>query len=196
MAIGASIRVEVDDVAVDAALGRISAAGWNSRSLMASIGGHLLASTQRRFEATTAPGGDRWARLAPRTARERIKRGYGIDTILRRTGILYGSLTYVASGEAVEVGTNNPYAAAHQFGATIRRYARSQRIYQHYDPRTDTFDQRFRKASRSNFARWATIGEHTVTIPARPYLGIDAADRAAIVEIADAFLSRAIGGAS
>lgn len=195
MATGASIRIEVDDASVEAMLLRLAAAGKNAAPFMRDVGAYLLTATQRRFETTSGPGSVAWKRLAPRTARERIKRGYGTANILRRTGMLYSSLTFIAGERDVEVGTNNPYAAVHQFGAEIRHYARSQQIYQHYDAKSDTFDQRFRKKEKSNFARWATIPEHTVTIPARPYLGVDEADTRAIVEIGEDFLAGAVGGA-
>ncbi len=194
-ATGASIEVKVDDAIVAATLDRLAAAGGDTRPLMNAFADHLLFASQRRFESRTAPGGTPWQRLAPRTARERIRLGYGTTNILRRKGFLYASLTRAATDTTAEAGTNNPYAAIHQFGGDITQFARSQRIYQHYDPRTDVYDKRIRKKARSNFSRWIEIGEHTVTIPARPYLGIDDADRAAIVEIGDDWLSGRIGGA-
>lgn len=194
MAIHPSLRVEVDDADVMATFERVAAAGDDPSSFLHAVGGYLLTSTQRRFETRTGPGGKAWPQLAPRTARERVRLGYGTTNILRRTGMLYGSYTYVVSAEAVEVGTNDPRAAIHQFGGTITHYARSQRIYQHYDPKTDIYDPRFRKKSKSNFARWVEIGEHTITIPARPALGIDEADRVAIVETGEDWLASRVGG--
>ncbi len=192
---GAAITLEVTDAPVRELLDRVEAVGGDTLPLMRALGGYMLASTQRRFETRTAPGGAAWQRLAPRTARERIRQGYGTTNILRRSGILYASLTYVASSTEVETGTNNPYAAAHQFGAEITHYARSQPIYQHYDAKTDTFDPRFRKRSRSNFMRYVEIGEHKVTIPARPYLGVDDADVVEMAAIGEDWLAGRIGGA-
>lgn len=194
MATHPSLRVEVDDADVKATFERVAAAGGDASTFLHAVGGYLLTSTQRRFETRTGPGGKAWPQLAPRTARERVRLGYGTTNILRRTGMLYGSYTYVVSPDAVEAGTNNPYAGIHQFGGEIRQYARSQQIFQHYDPKTDHYDPRFRKRSRSNFARWVAIGEHTITIPARPALGIDEADRAAIVETGEDWLASLVGG--
>ncbi len=195
MAEGASIRIGVEDAGVVGVLARVAAAGGDTLPLMQRFSAGLLASTQRRFLTRTAPGGAAWQRLAPRTARERIRLGYGDTNILRRSGILYASLTDEATETTAEAGTNNPYAAIHQFGGEIRHYARSQQIYQHYDAKTDTFDPTFRRRSRSNFARWVEIGEHTVTIPARPYLGIDEADAAELQMIGEDWLAERIGGA-
>lgn len=206
MATGASILIEVDDASVEAVLLRLAAAGKNAAPFMRDVGAYLLTATQRRFVTTSGPGGVAWKRLAPRTARERIKRGYGTANILRRTGMLYSSLTFIAGERDVEVGTNNPYAAVHQFGAEITQFARSQMAYRHVtETRTKTkdgetkssytIDWRFRSRQHSNFATWSTIGEHKVTIPARPYLGLDEADTRAIVEIGEDFLAGVIGGA-
>ena len=194
MAAHPSILVEVDDADGAATFARVAAAGDDPSSFLHAVGGYLLTSTQRRFETRTGPGGKPWPQLAPRTARERVKKGYGTTNILRRRGLLYGSYTYVVSADAVEEGTNDPRAAIHQFGGEIRHYARSQRIYQHYSAKTDVYDRRPRKKSKSNFARWIEIGEHTITIPARPALGIDDDDRKAIVETGDNWLAGVVGG--
>jgi len=71
--------------------------------------------------------------------------------ILRDTGRLRNSLTYEVQGDRVTVGTNVLYAPVHQFGATIT-------------------------AKRAPFlvfqvgGRW--VRKKSVTIPARPFLGI------------------------
>ena len=93
----------------------------------------------------------------------------------------------------MHVGTNVPYAAAHQLGAEIEMEERQQTIYQHYDSRTDTFDPKFRTKRRSNFARDVTVKAHTITIPARPYLGADDADRAEVTEIVAEFYREKAG---
>ena len=35
---------------------------------------------------------------------------------------------------------------------------------------------RFVKKSKSNFSQWATIGEHSITIPPRPFLKLTAGE--------------------
>jgi phage virion morphogenesis protein len=193
MTTGASIEIKVTDQPVLDVLARASVADGDTVQLMRAFGGYLLTSSQQRFETKSGPGGTAWQRLAPRTARERIRLGYGTANILRRRNRLYESLTYVATATAVEEGTNNPYAAIQNFGGEIHHYARSQRIYQHYNARTDTFDPKPRKRAHSNFARWFEIGEHSVTIPARPYLGIDAADTVELVAIGEDWLAGKLG---
>jgi phage gpG-like protein len=85
---------------------------------------------------------------------------------LRDEGHLYASITHRASPTSVEVGSNAIYAAIHQFGGTIKA--------------KDAKALRFRIGDV-----WVT--KESVTIPARPFLGIDDDDRQMIVEtVADA----------
>lgn len=198
MATGVNIRVEVHSAEVEALLARIAAVGADATPFMREVGQYLLSATERRFETARGPGGVPWQRLSKRTARERIKKGYGTTNILKRSGDLKNSIAIggaIVTADSVEIGTNVPYAAIQQFGGTIKREAHTQTIYQHYDAKSDTFDQRFRKKEKSNFARDVAVGAYEITIPARPYLGIDAEDAREIEAIGEAFLAKVAGGA-
>jgi len=153
-----------------------------------NVGEHLLNSISDNFERETSPDGVPWQRLKDRTIRERDKRRLTPIRILRARGRLAGSFSATATATEARIGTPIEYAAAHQFGAEITQPARQHTIYQRYDADTDTLHQKFVKKSRSNFAREVTIGEHTITIPARPFAGVSAADETVIVGIADAWL--------
>ncbi|ORE85737.1 phage virion morphogenesis protein [Aurantimonas sp. 22II-16-19i] len=176
------IRITVDDSAVLAALSRLE---QRDRSdAMHAIGAYLVTSTQQRFERESGPDGRPWQRLSPRTANKRIgktRRGY--DHMLRVKNRLYSSISYQADASSTAVGTNVAYAAIQHLGGVIKQAARRQTIYQRYDPKADTLDQRFVKRSRSNFARDVDVAAHEINIPARPYLGISDEDRAEILEI-------------
>lgn len=179
-ATGAS--VVVDDHELSLALGRL--AKDDRKAVLEAIGAYLVTSTQQRFEAETDPDGRPWKKLARRTALDRIKRGRsGHSNILRDSGHLSNSISYRALSKRVAVGSSVEYAAIHQFGGTIERPARRQPIYQRYNAKTDTLDQRFVRKGRSNFARDVDVKAHKIKIPARPYLGISAADRAEILAI-------------
>ncbi|SIR43185.1 phage virion morphogenesis (putative tail completion) protein [Rhizobium sp. RU35A] len=178
---GASLEIRDE---LDPALNRLVVNSQNSAEIMDAIAGHLLFSTQRRFETETAPDGQQWKQLSPRTAavrRGRSKRGF--NHILRDRLRLYESLQTSSDATSAVVGTNVVYAAIHQFGGPIEKTARTATIYQNYNAKTDTFDQRFRSKARSNFARDVTIKAHVIDMPARPYLGFNDDDRAAIAEI-------------
>ena len=82
---------------------------------------------------------------------------------------LMSSITRRVSRDKVEVGTNKIYAAIHQFGGTIR-------------PKSGEFLV-FRGADGE------TVFAREVTIPARPYLGIDQADEREIEATIGDFLA-------
>ncbi len=150
-------------------------------NLMAAFAGSMLTSTQRRFETETGPDGAKWKPLATRTTLKKIRsRQRGTANILRVTTRLYSSLTTQSDDRSASVGTNIVYAAPHQFGGEIQQYARSQRASFVRIRKRWQFAKRGRKGS---IEKNITIGEHTITIPARPYLGFSQADIAALAEI-------------
>ena len=178
------IQLTVDDAEVIGTLTSLQRAADNPAAIMAAVAPYLVQTTRRHFETQRGPDGP-WPRLSPRTANRRIgRRRRGYENMLRVSGRLYNSITGDSGADFALVGSNLPYAAIHQFGGTIEMPERQQDIYQNYDARTDTFDPRFRKPGRSNFARTVKVGAHTVTIPARAYLYLDETDRAEIEAIA------------
>jgi len=175
------IRIEVLDDAVTAALERLAEADRSKAN--DAIGAAIVASTQRRMERQTAPDGKAWARLSPRTAAKRVSgRRRGYDNMLRVSNRLFSSLSHASDATSATVGTNLPYAAVQQLGGEIQQAARTQKIYQNYNPKTGDIS-RFVKRSRANLEREVNVGAHTIKIPARPFLGLDADDRAEITAI-------------
>ncbi|SDM57142.1 phage virion morphogenesis (putative tail completion) protein [Oryzisolibacter propanilivorax] len=174
---GTRITATVDDAQARAMLARLGEPG--TADLMPRLGEYLQRSTQERFRAQTAPDGTPWAPLQPRYAR---RKKYHQDKVLTLRGYLRGGIHYQVTGpHTVDVGSSTKYAAIHQLGGTIGHNAQSRRV-------------RFRSvAGRVLFAgakhkravteRWVTRGAYQVDIPARPFLGISAADDAEIREI-------------
>ncbi len=124
--------------------------------LFDEIGAALVSSTQRRFEEGRGPDGEAW----PESFRAREEGG---KTLVDRAHLL-GSITHNAGRESVEVGSNLIYAAIHQTGGEI-----AARVAEYLHFRVG--------------GRWARV--KSVTIPARPYLGLSPADEdeiGAIVE--------------
>ena len=176
------IRIVVDDAAVLAALSRLEQR--DRRKALATIGEKIVSATHQRFQDETGPDGKRWQRLSPRTANKRTGKGRrGYNRILRDSLALSGDISSEADSEKVVVGTNIKYAAIQQLGGTIEKPARRQTIYQRYDAKSGSLNQRFVKPARSNFMRDVDVKAHTITIPARPYLGISDEDRKDILEI-------------
>lgn len=158
--VGVSTRV--DSAVVQAALGRVSERMTNARGLYDNIGAAMVVSTQMRFEREQAPDGSPW----PKPLRVLIEGG----NILRLSGRLYGSITHVADNDGVEWGSDAEYARIHQLGGTIVPKA----------------------AGALHFKLPGDLGwrfASSVTIPARPFLGIDDDDQAEIVAQAEDWLA-------
>lgn len=187
----AGVQITVDDAAVLATMRRLQLYAVDTSDLMADISSQLVTQTQQHFLEKRGPEGA-WQRLKPRTARERAKRGRSPDDILRDSNYLYNSIHGEATATTAVVGTPVVYARIHQLGGTIDREERTQTIYQNYDRRRDRFDAKFRAKSRSNFARDVKVGAHQITIPARPFLYIDADDRQELEAVALRHLERAL----
>ncbi|RIK92491.1 MAG: phage virion morphogenesis protein [Proteobacteria bacterium] len=159
----AALHITIDDAAVKGALTRLIAAGQSLHAPMDEIGASLLASTQQRFEEGKSPTGTPWKPSI------RASRDGGVTLVDR--GHLSDSMTHRASDTEVEVGTNVLYAAVHQFGATIN--AKTSK------------GLRFKIGDKF-------ITKQSVTIPARPFLGISEDDAAEIQEILADHLREAV----
>ena len=161
------IRIEV--TGAEAALSQLQRAieaTANPRPLYDEIGAALVVSTQMRFEREETPEGAKW----PASLRAIVEGG----RTLTDTGRLMQSITHEASDSGVAVGTNVLYAAIHQFGGKITAKTGKGLVFK------GAGDQWVRKQS--------------VTIPARPFLGLDDEDEAEITAIAEDWLGRAVGG--
>lgn len=174
------VQIRIDDKAAREQLSAVLRVAQHPAGIMAAVADELLFISQRHIQREQGPGGA-WPRLSPRTANGRIgRRRRGTENMLRVSGRLYASLTQASGADYALVGSNLRYAAIHQTGGTIDMPERSQTIYQAYDKRRDHFDATFRAKGKSTFARDVKVGAHRVTIPARPYLYVDADDAAAI----------------
>lgn len=165
------VRVKADIGAARAALEKAREIVGAPRGLLEIAGGILEESTRDRFRAQAGPGGIPW----PTTARQRfaaqpqagrVGPSQGGRALIDKGGLL-SSITHVADESRVEVGViaktrSAKFAAVHQFGAVIL-------------------------PKRGPFLVFRGAGGHLifarkVTIPARPFIGIDANDRADLME--------------
>ncbi|PTV94028.1 phage virion morphogenesis protein [Rhodobacter aestuarii] len=182
---GISIKVELQDLAARDTLRDLLTRMENPQPFYASVGERLLSSTRDRFETQTDPQGAPWVSLAPRTIKQRQKRGQLPLTILRSNSkgmagsSLAGSINYIASAEEVRIGSPKVYAAIHQLGGTIQKPESSRYMV----------GRRFAKRSEEG-GREVKIKAHTITIPARPYIGISPEDEIGILEDAEDWLSQ------
>lgn len=166
---GVTLETSIDDKQVLKAFASLSKAlHGNTTPVMRAIGVGLVRNVHDRFEAAVDPQGQPWQKLNPAYAA--AKRGPGI---LRESGMrggLMGSITFAASPDTVEVGTNKIYAAVHQFGVTITPVKASHLVFRIGDQ---------------------VVKAKSVTVPARPYLGISAEDERTIAETVTDALDRA-----
>jgi phage virion morphogenesis protein len=171
-------------------LAAIGAAISHPGALMAEFAAAMLHSTQRRFERETGPDGQKWKPLARRTSMRMVRgRRRGTGNILRVTTQLYSSLIAASDDRSAELGSNLVYARPHQLGGEITHHARSQRASFKRIRKSYRF---VRPGTKGAEERKITIGEHSVRIPARPYLGFSEQDRGTLVSIGQEWLQREV----
>lgn len=153
-------EARIDDAQVLGAIHRLLALGRNATPVMRDIGALGENSTRLRFRTETGPDGKRWKP----SLRARIHGG----RTLTKDGHLSGSISSNAGSDFAEWGVNRIYAALMHFGGIVRAKVAGA--------------LRFRLANGA----FATVKK--VTIPARPFLGIDDNDRNDILDLVQARL--------
>jgi phage gpG-like protein len=166
---GFGMEMSIDDEPVQLILNRL--AGFDREALpgaLDAIGAGRVNSVRQRFERSAGPGGVPWKPSL------RVKRKGGKTLVLSTR--LFGSITHNVIGNAVEWGTNVWYGLLHQLGITFSVAARTGTIYRRTDRAQTEILPGFVKKSKSNFASEHAIPAHSVTIPARPFVGWDRED--------------------
>ena len=118
---GVQMEITVDGDEVRRAVSRLLRRSLSLKEPFEDIGASLETSTQQRFEDEEDPEGNPWPDLSEPYQDSFYKgKPRGPDHILRRSAILYQSLTYLANDTrlAVGPGAGKDYAAIHQFGGT------------------------------------------------------------------------------
>lgn len=162
---GATLTLKYEDAELQRMASRLERALRRAdlKPLLKGIGEALRESTVLRFGQSKAPDGSTWPKS------QRVLMLGGQTLILK--GRLRDSIADAAplvDDTSVEVGTNVEYADPHQFGATIR-------------PRT------------GRALNIPGIGPRaSVTIPARPFLGVSVEDEAEILDLTERWLKRLV----
>jgi phage virion morphogenesis protein len=170
---GASVTIDAtfQDAAVQDMLGQLAAAADDLTYVMDLIGAHLQQTVAERFDEGHGPAGVPWKPSG------RAKFAGGKTMV--DSGRLMGSITRQADANSVTVGTNVIYGRIHQFGGVISA----------------------KTAKGLSFNGWSANGtpghflRKSVTIPARPFLGVDAEDETEILAIVTGKLAEITGGA-
>ena len=185
---GISIKAELDATDAQRKLRAMIGLMDRKKPFFDDVGNLLVASVGRRFKAERAPDGTPWAPLAPATIKARTRRRRSKISILRETGRMAGSVNYQASDDEVRIGSPDERAAIHQLGGTIAMPGRAAKIYRRKG-KDGTVGRRFVKKSKANHVTDTMIPAHSITIPARSFLGISAEDQTDIMAAAERWLS-------
>ncbi|OOF65135.1 phage virion morphogenesis protein [Rodentibacter sp. Ppn85] len=151
-----AVNIELDIKTLSRILDKAVARLSRPKLMFAEMGEELLAIHFARFTAQQAPDGTPWTPLKDWYRESKKKNA---DKILTLDGHLSGTLRYQASDTGVVFGSDRPYAAIHQFGGTVTA-----------------------KNAKALNVQGRPV--KSVTIPARPWLGLSADDEQRLLEIA------------
>lgn len=155
--------------------------------MFAIMNEYLGKITRARFTSQSAPDGSPWQALSEKYKARKKKNKNLILTLNKH---LRGTFRGVVDDSGLEFGTDRIYAEIHQFGGTIKKRARQGEVY--FNQSADgSVGNRFVKKNRSNFAQSVSIREHSVKIPARPFLGTSPKEENHLLKIAVRYLERA-----
>ena len=163
---GISFDISYDDRSLRSALMGLAALCGNPAPVMRDLATYGAASTHERFEETIGPDGKPWKK----SLRAQIVGG----KTLTQAGHLGNSITSDSGPDWAAWGSNMIYARIHQLGGVIKPVSKP--------------SLRFRLAGGG----FRTVRE--VTMPARPFLGINEQDETEMVAIIKARLKSAAGG--
>ena len=152
---GLGVTYRIDDADVTRAIRKLVDLGEDPTPIMRGIAAIGENSTRERFETETAPDGTRWKP----SIRARMTGG----RTLTKDGHLSGSITSKYGRNFAEWGSNRIYAGIHQVGGDIH-------------------------AKGGGFLRFRLAGGgfrsvKSVTIPARPFLGVSDEDKADMLDL-------------
>ncbi|GAB6127314.1 phage virion morphogenesis protein [Humidesulfovibrio idahonensis] len=193
------IDIEVNIDSLNKGLTRLAELGRNMTPLTRDLAEIMKGGVDRAFKDEVDPAtGEKWHPLSPVTLARRAKAGH-TGSILQVTGQLAASIQTEHGPHHALVGTNKVYARTHQEGAAKGSFGTAKRGA--------------RSGSRSNTRNYTARGGATVggwlsgraqggtmplpwgDIPARPFLGVGAPERAEIEESVRRAVRRALAGA-
>jgi phage virion morphogenesis protein len=171
--------------ALGGAFARMRALGENARPIFDAIAQYGESSTRLRFKNQAGPDGQAWkpSKRAQKT---------GGQTLVHKARLLR-SITHRATGSSAEWGSNVVYAGIHQFGGKINKLAFSSWLRLRTGKGGALLRQKdhahlavFAKATHKNaVTKRFTVGAHAITMPARPYLGVNEQDGREMLALAN-----------
>lgn len=192
MSTGILIDAQADGLgALGEALLRMAKLGANPAPIMADIAAYGEQSTRLRFRNQAGPDGRAWL------PSKRVKKRGGMT--LQLTTRLLRSVSHRSSINLAEWGSNVVYARIHQGGGKIERLAFSSTLRL----RTGRGGALLRQENNSRLAVFAkashkraverryTVEAHSINMPARPFVGINADDGRELLRLATIHVDQA-----
>ena len=120
-----TIEIEIDDREINETLDRLIRAAVDLTPAMRKASRVMLEAAEDAFASESDPvTGNSWPDLLDATKERRAKQGKWPGRILQVQGNLVNSITRDYGADFAEVGSNEPYAATHQFGDDRRNIAK------------------------------------------------------------------------
>lgn len=164
---GVQYHVDFKDLGIAEGFEAIADGAEDLTDLMDLIGSVLINGAVERISSTNvSPDGIPW----PASFRATEDGG----KTLHDSGLLMRSITSEAAPREVMIGSNLIYAGVHQAGATIKA--------------------KTAKGLSFTLANGESVVVGSVTIPARPYLGVSEGEQAAIQDVTVVFVDDLLGG--
>ncbi len=167
-----TVAIAVDDKEILATLDRLASRGGNLSKPLHDIGEHLKETTLRRFSASTGPDGKRWAPNSEATILNYLRLKGGSFT--KKKGKL-------SARGAARVMNKRPLIGDGESLSTTINFEVGDNYVKVGSPETYAAMQQF-GGKKSEFPNlWGDI-------PARPFLGLSADDRVAVLDILAGYL--------
>jgi len=178
------IRIEVMDEVAQAMFARLREAVSDLRPLMQALGEHLAETTKQRFDTSTGPDGTPWAPNAQSTYvrfADKFKGG------LHKKGPHKGRVTTAGTAR---LASKKPLIGETRALATTINYSAGSDYVEIGSPMLYAAVQQF-GAKKHSFSGGRTPW---ADIPARPFIGLSAADRAWMLDQVLRTIARATDG--
>jgi phage gpG-like protein len=188
-----AITIKIETAEVMAALERLKNALKGGR-LMQSIGEGVAMGSRDRImgRENRAPDGTPWQPLAASTLKRKRAEGKGNMGILMFGPELARSIVpQDPTDDTVSIGSSLLYAMVHQEGADIAHKARAGTVRLRKVGGVARFAKKSHKKARTMAVN---IGAYTVSIPARPYLGVSDKDKGLLQTRVKDWIQGAIDG--
>lgn len=163
-------------------IGNLAQKALHPRRLWQAIGEEVKGQTEARFDTSTGPDGSRW----PDSLRVKLLQGGGKTLV--KSGDMRRSLTVAASDSGAIVSVPKVYAAIHQFGGSFQQ-GDHQRVLNFRVRKDGTLKPGFASRKSTNFQKKVNVKGRQVTIPARPFLGLNEQNLTDILETVALYFS-------